>query len=149
VARSLARKLQSVGGLHTEEDFAAARSSYTTPVSAGYRDHDVYECPPAGQGLAALMILRTIEGFDLGANRHSEADRIHLLAEATKAAYRARDAYFSDPAHGDVAVERFLSQTYTDAVRSRIKRESAAPAMRGTTVMGGHYQAAGHAHFIS
>jgi adenosylmethionine-8-amino-7-oxononanoate aminotransferase len=62
VARSLARKLQSVGGLHTEEDLAAARSNYATPVNAGYRDHDVYECPPAGQGLAALMILRTIEG---------------------------------------------------------------------------------------
>ena len=61
------------------------------PISVPYRDHHVFECPPPGQGLAALMILRTLEGFDLSA-RCGDADRIHLLAEATKTAYRARDA---------------------------------------------------------
>ncbi len=125
VAQSLTRKLRSVGGLHTEQDFAAAHSDYTTPISVRYRDYDVYECPPAGQGLAALMILRTIEGLDLGDGRHSEADRIHLLAEATKAAYRARDAYFCDPAHGQVAVDRFLSDAYAEATRSRISKARA------------------------
>jgi gamma-glutamyltranspeptidase/glutathione hydrolase len=125
VARSLTRKLRRAGGLHTEQDFAAARSDYTSPVSTRYRGHDVYECPPAGQGLAALMILRTIEGLDLADARHSEADRIHFMAEATKAAYRARDAYFADPAHVDVAVDRFLSDAYTDNVRARIQRERA------------------------
>ncbi len=128
VAQSLTRKLRSVGGLHSEQDFAEAHSDYTTPISASYRGHDIYECPPAGQGLVALMILRALEGLDLADSRHSEADRIHYLAETTKAAYRARDAYFCDPAHGDVAVERFLSDGYAAAVRARISRETATTA---------------------
>jgi gamma-glutamyltranspeptidase / glutathione hydrolase len=127
VELSLTRKLRSVGGLHTEADFAAAESRYTSPIAAPYRGYDLCECPPPGQGLAALMILRVIEAFDLGDERHSEADRIHLLAEASKAAYRARDACFCDPAYAEVAVAHFLSDAYAGKVRRRIARERAAP----------------------
>ena len=33
-------------------------ASMSTPIAAPYRGFDVYECPPNGQGVAALMILR-------------------------------------------------------------------------------------------
>ncbi|MBE7608058.1 gamma-glutamyltransferase, partial [Salmonella enterica subsp. enterica serovar 4:-:1,2] len=91
-------------------------------------DHDVVECPPNGQGLAALMILRTLAGFDVGAL--AQADRIHLLAEATKAAYRARDAFFCDPATGAVDPAAFLADGYIGRIRSKIDMNSAsAPAI--------------------
>jgi gamma-glutamyltranspeptidase / glutathione hydrolase len=99
-----------------------------TPIGARYRGHDVLECPPNGQGLTALMILRTLEGFDLSA-ACTEADRIHLLAEATKAAYRARDAFLGDPRQVPIAVERFLGADYTESVRRRIDRDRASPAV--------------------
>ncbi|MGY4478324.1 gamma-glutamyltranspeptidase/glutathione hydrolase [Bradyrhizobium sp. USDA 3364] len=105
--------LRGLGG-----DFAAQTSDYVRPISARYRDHDVVECPPNGQGLAALMILRTLAGFDVGAL--AQADRIHLLAEATKAAYRARDAFFCDPATGRVDPAAFLADDYIGAIRSKI-----------------------------
>ena len=120
VAKALTTKLREAGGLHQEEDFAKHRSDYVQPVKTSYRGHEVYECPPPGQGLAALMILRVIESLELGDIRHSEADRIHLLAEATKAAYRARDSYFCDPTHGDTPVARFLSDDFSARVRERI-----------------------------
>jgi gamma-glutamyltranspeptidase/glutathione hydrolase len=119
VAADIVRRCTELGGLHTLEDLARHRSEWVTPVSARYRDHDVLECPPNGQGLAALMILRTLEGFDLSA-ACDEADRIHLLAEATKAAYRARDAFMGDPRQVRVPVERFLSDAYAESVRRRI-----------------------------
>ena len=120
VAADIVRRLNELGGLHTPEDFAAQRSEYVEPISARYRDHEIFECPPNGQGLAALMILRTLEGYELGRHRYSEADRIHILAEATKAAYRARDAFFGDPRQIRVPVEKCLSDAYTQSVLRRI-----------------------------
>jgi gamma-glutamyltranspeptidase / glutathione hydrolase len=110
--------LRGLGGAHTAEDFATHTSDYVQPISARYHEHDVVECPPNGQGLAALMILRTLVGFDVGAL--SQADRIHLLAEATKAAYRARDAFFCDPAASKVDPAAFLADDYIGPIRSRI-----------------------------
>ena len=80
VMREVVARLKALGGLHEEADFAAQRSQWIEPIHAGYRGHEVYECPPNGQGLAALMILRQLEGFALGGDSLSEADRIHLLA---------------------------------------------------------------------
>jgi gamma-glutamyltranspeptidase / glutathione hydrolase len=125
VAADIVRRLNAAGGLHTLEDFAAQRAEWVEPISAMYRGHDVFECPPNGQGLAALMILRTLEGFDLSPAR-SDVDRIHLLAEATKAAYRARDAYFGDPRQVPVPVDKFLSDAYSDQVRRRIDLDRAS-----------------------
>ncbi|HXM84711.1 MAG TPA: gamma-glutamyltransferase [Stellaceae bacterium] len=126
VAADLVAKLNALGGLHTLEDFAAQKSEYVDPVSATYRGHQVFECPPNGQGLVALMMLRTLEGYDLGGGKYSDADIIHLHAEAAKAAYRARDAYFGDPRFTQVPVERFLSDQYALEVRSRIRLDRAS-----------------------
>lgn len=100
VADDMIATLGALGGVHEADDFAAQRCEYVTPISTSYQGHDVIECPPNGQGLAALMILRTLAGYDVASL--SDVDRIHLLAEATKAAYRARDAYFCDPATASV-----------------------------------------------
>ena len=100
--------LRGLGGAHHGDDFAAHASDYVQPISARYHDHDVVECPPNGQGLAALMILRTLAGFDVGAL--AQVDRVHLLAEATKAAYRARDAFLFDPGTSKVAPAAFLAE---------------------------------------
>jgi gamma-glutamyltranspeptidase/glutathione hydrolase len=118
VADDIIATLRALGGVHDADDFASQRSDYVMPISTSYCGHDVVECPPNGQGLAALMILRTLTGYDVASL--SEVDRIHLLAEATKAAYRARDAYFCDPATGDVDAAHFLSDRYSAAIRSRI-----------------------------
>jgi gamma-glutamyltranspeptidase/glutathione hydrolase len=120
VAEEIVAKLNRLGGLHTLEDFAAQKCEHVTPISASYRGHQLYECPPNGQGLAALMILRTLEGYALGTTQYSDADRIHLLAEAAKAAYRERDAHFCDPRFGAVDVERYLSDDYAETVRRHI-----------------------------
>ncbi len=132
VAAEIVKRLNELGGLHTLDDFAEQRSDYVTPISTEYRDATVYECPPNGQGLAALMILNVLSGFRLG--KPDESEYIHLLAEATKAGYAARDTYFGDPAQVDVPVGRLLSTDYADAVRARIDRNKAsAPILPDAT----------------
>jgi gamma-glutamyltranspeptidase / glutathione hydrolase len=118
VAEEIGGELRRLGGSHTVEDFAAQRCETVIPITAPYRDHDIYECPPNGQGLAALMILRTLAGYDIKAL--PEADRVHLLAEATKAAYRTRDAYFCDPAFAPLDASHFTSEDTIGRIRGKI-----------------------------
>src|SRR5262249_61037636 len=112
VMRDILGRLKELGGLHEEEDFAAQRSDWVEPIHASYRGYEVYECPPNGGGLAALMILRQLEGFALGDDSFTEADRLHLLAEATKSAYRVRDDAIADPVQVAVDVAHFLSDEW-------------------------------------
>lgn len=125
VAAEIVSKLRRVGGLHSEEDFASQRSDYVEPVRTRFGDREVYECPPNGQGLIALMMLRLADR--IGMPTGSEADRIHLLAEITKAAYHARDLHLADPAHGKVDVEHFLSDDWVERALPHIDMKRAKP----------------------
>ena len=126
VAEDIVERLRALGGLQTLEDFAAQSAAYEQPISTDYADHQVYECPPNGQGVVALMILNTLSGYDLFAAGVSEADRIHLLAEATKAAYADRDAYFCDPAASAFDVASYLSDERAAGVRARVRLDQAS-----------------------
>src|SRR5215472_3172190 len=127
VMADILARLKELGGLHEEEDFAAQRCEWVEPIHASYRGHDVYECPPNGQGLAALMILRQLEGFAMDDGALSEADRIHLFAEATKSAYLVRDEHIADPAQADVDVAHFLSDGWANEARAKIRMDRAMP----------------------
>ncbi|WP_374292451.1 gamma-glutamyltransferase family protein [Paenirhodobacter enshiensis] len=122
--------LRGIGGLHTLDDFAAGRdgAEWVTPIHANYRGHDIYECPPNGQGVAALLILKILEGFDMATL--SEADRIHLHAEAAKIAYHHRDALVGDADHCRGVAETLLSEPAISTLRARIDMSRAGrPAL--------------------
>ncbi|MBN9888887.1 gamma-glutamyltransferase family protein [Salipiger abyssi] len=120
-AAKMAAHLKSLGGLHTEEDFHEAKDQahWVDPISTAYGGHDVMECPPNGQGLAALLMLRILSKFDMGEGL-SEADRIHLHAEAAKLAYHHRDALIADPAACPGVTETLLSDAVVDTLAGRI-----------------------------
>jgi gamma-glutamyltranspeptidase / glutathione hydrolase len=127
VAQDIVSKLNALGGLHTLEDFAAQRCDYVEPIAAGYRGYELFECPPNGQGLAALMILRILAGYDMSEGKLSEADRIHVLAEAARMAYAERDASFADPRQVKVPVEKLLSEEWANRARSHLRMDRAGP----------------------
>lgn len=118
VAADMVARLTGLGGLHTLEDFATAKPDIVTPISTRYRGYDVYECPPAGQGLAALMMLNVLAHYDVGSL--SDLDRTHLFAEACKQGYHHRDVLFGDPGFAAVPVEHLLSDAWTAAAHGAI-----------------------------
>ncbi|MDR3475655.1 MAG: gamma-glutamyltransferase [Devosia sp.] len=128
VAADLVATLRALGGIHTEEDFATYRAIDTLPIAAPYRGYELLECPPNGQGLAALIIARILDGFDLADPALSEADRIHLLAEASKAAYAQRNALIADPDHIRFEQDEVLGDAAIASLRARIKWDRAAEA---------------------
>jgi len=127
VMRDIVGRLKALGGLHEPEDFAAQRSDWVEPIHTLYRGYEVYECPPNGQGVVPLMMLRALSGYDLSGDAFTEADQLHLLAEVTKAAYWARDAYVCDPAHVPVDVAELLSEARAERVRRNIRLDRARP----------------------
>ncbi|RAH97285.1 gamma-glutamyltransferase [Acuticoccus sediminis] len=120
VAEDIVGRLKTLGGLHTLEDFATNTPTYVDPISVNYRGYDVYEIPPAGQGIVALIMLNILSGYAYGDPGYSEADRIHLLAEAAKAAYARRNALIGDPAFVDVPTDHLLSAAEADRIRADI-----------------------------
>ena len=64
IAAGMVDYLRDLGGLHTSEDFARAKGEYVTPITAKFHGRTIYECPPNGQGIVALMILNILSRFD-------------------------------------------------------------------------------------
>lgn len=120
VAADMVGYLRELGGLHTLEDFANSRADYVTPIRTDYGGHTVYECPPNGQGMIALMILNMLSGFDLGALDPLGSTRLHLEAEATRLAFRDRAVFLADPTQADIPLDHLLSASYGDAMRGLI-----------------------------
>ena len=125
VAEDIVGHLNSLGGLHTLEDFAGARGEYVTPIKTDYRGHTVYECPPNGQGLIALVLLNVLAGMDLARHGPLSAERLHLEIEAIRLAYQDRNAFLADPAQADVPVDHLLSDRHAETLRAAIDPERA------------------------
>src|SRR6185436_13335488 len=82
IAESIVSTLQSLGGVMSLEDLKQHHSTWETPISTDYRGVTVYECPPNGQGLAALQALNIAAGWNLGEMRCDSPERLHLMVEA-------------------------------------------------------------------
>ena len=98
------------------------------PINTRYRDLEVYECPPNGQGVMALLLLNILEGYELGGLDPHGPERLHLQAEATRLAYRDRDAWLADPARPTCRSARLLDEDY--AARAAAAIDPGAGAWR-------------------
>ena len=128
IADDIVAHLAAHGSLMTADDLAAFAPQAVEPISTNYRGFDIYECPPNGQGIIALLILNILEGFELAGLDPVGAERLHLEAEASRLGYRDRAALIADPEAVDVPVEGLLSAEYADAMRAHISPNRAMPA---------------------
>src|SRR5678815_5270690 len=76
---SIVGAVRAAGGAMTTEDLARHASAWDEPISASYRGVRVWECPPNGQGLAALLALAMLDGCEVP--RAGSAERMHLQIE--------------------------------------------------------------------
>uniref|UniRef100_A0A6Q2X7G4 Uncharacterized protein n=1 Tax=Esox lucius TaxID=8010 RepID=A0A6Q2X7G4_ESOLU len=73
----------------------------------------LWEVPPNGQGMAALMALNILENFPIKEMGHNSANYLHVLAEALKLSLADTVHYLSDPDHVNVPPESLLSKDYS------------------------------------
>ena len=117
--------MRSLGGLQTIDDFAAAKGNYVTPIKASYRGYDVYQCPPNGQGVIALMLLKIMERFEIENTSPIDLTRIQREIEAGRLAYTQRDAYLADSDFCNVPLEAMLSQKNISNLYRKIRDDVA------------------------
>ena len=134
VAQDMVTHLQALGGLHTLEDFAATACKYVTPIRTDYRGYEVIQIPPNGQGIATLLMLNILEGFDLGGLAPAGVERLHLESEAARLAFRMRDALIGDPDQADVPIEQILAPEYAARLRQHISADRAMSDLGSSNV---------------
>ena len=142
IAADMVNTLRARGGLHTEADFAAGLhvADFIDPISLNWRGYDVFECPPNGQGIVALIILGILGGMASASDGPLGVTRMHRHIEAARLAYRDRDAFVADPSQVDVPVGKLLSADYLAGLRALIRDDAAMPAMplAGETLLPPH-----------
>ena len=133
IAESIAACVQAAGGTMTTADLAAHRSTWDEPISTLYRGARIWECPPNGQGLAALLALNVLSGFDLAALEPLSAERWHLLVEAMRVAFADTGWYVADPRQAPVPTAGLLAPAYAAERRALIDpRRATLDTQRGT-----------------
>jgi gamma-glutamyltranspeptidase/glutathione hydrolase len=127
VAERLVKGVQEAGGLWTMEDLAAYRIKEREPIRTAYADYELVTAPPPSSGGIALAeILNIIEPYPL--ERLAKTQRIHLIVEAMRRAFRDRAIYLGDPDFVEIPVEMLTSQFYADGLRASISPDQATPS---------------------
>jgi gamma-glutamyltranspeptidase/glutathione hydrolase len=112
IARRILDYSKRQGGTMTEADLAEFSSEWVEPISTDYRGWTVYELPPNGQGIAALMMLNIMETFPLGEFGHNSTRALHAMIEAKKLAYADLARYIADPKFAQIPVAGLLAKDY-------------------------------------
>ncbi|MGX1228100.1 gamma-glutamyltranspeptidase/glutathione hydrolase [Bradyrhizobium japonicum] len=140
IAEDMVETLRGIGGLHTLDDFAAHTTETTTPIGTNYKGYDVWQCPPNGPGVTALLMLNILSRFDLTKYAPLSIERFHLEAEAARIAYMNREMHVADPEHMKIDVAEMLAKGFADEYISKIRMDgmldlpNVAPPMNPSTI---------------
>ena len=144
VARRMVAALSDLGALYTYDDFAEFESPSEEPISASYREYEIFTNCTWTQGISLLQALKILEGYDLASMSHNSPQAIHLQVEALKLAFADRERYAGDPAFVDVPVDSLLSSEYAALRRSLIDPAKGQATYPPGDPRGMHAVASGH-----
>jgi gamma-glutamyltranspeptidase/glutathione hydrolase len=124
------------GGTLAADDLREFAPEWVAPMSTTYRGWTVHELPPNTQGLAALLMLDTMEAFPLGEYGFHSCRALHVMIEAKKLAYADMLRYVGDPRFGDVPVATLLDKRAAQTRARRIDPARAAASVEPSVVAG-------------
>lgn len=124
LADKIAQFSQRYGGFLRKDDLIAYTPEWVTPISINYRGYEVWEIPPNGHGLVALMALNILKGYDF---EKESADSYHRQIEALKLAFADGRKYIADPSQMTLSIEDLLSDGYATERRKLIGERALLP----------------------
>ena len=127
LARQASTYLELRGSPLRANDLHTHTSTWTDPISIGYRGHTSFSHPPNAAGVMALEMLGILARFAPPSDV-LEPRWIHLGLEAARIALADRDATLTDPDHMPPdAVDRLLDPARLDMIAARISPDRAGP----------------------
>lgn len=121
-------------GFLTKEDLLNFEAEWVDPISVNYHGYDIWEIPPNGQGMVALMALNILKRFTFDGKE--SVDTYHKQIEAIKLAFTDGKKYIAEEQEMAYTVDMFLSEKYADIRRSLIADTAMSPKP-GTPPSGG------------
>jgi gamma-glutamyltranspeptidase / glutathione hydrolase len=129
IAHRIAAFYGEHGGVLSYEDLAGYEAKWVEPISVNYRGYEVYTQPPNSSGIALLMQLNLLEGFDLRKLGHNSPAYLHVIGEVQRLAIADRNRYVADPEFVTVPVARLLSKDYAATRRKFISLDRTMPVV--------------------
>jgi len=141
VAESIIEVIKNLGGVMSLDDLKGHTGNLVEPIKVNYKGVDIWEIPPNGQGIVALMALKILEGFDMAALKHNSPEYLHLVIESLRLAFVDANAYVADPEHHPAPIDDLLSDDYAalrrklvDLNKAQVDVKSGSPKATSDTV---------------
>ncbi|KZW02602.1 gamma-glutamyltranspeptidase [Exidia glandulosa HHB12029] len=127
IAQAIVDLIKSKGGVMELSDLESHTSDFVEPIKYAYADEvTIYECPPNGQGITALIALGILDALQqdgtikpLSEMDHNSVEYLHVLVESMRLAFADSRYYVTDPDVVHVPVKELLSKEY---LRKRAKQ---------------------------
>ncbi|CAG8785170.1 2157_t:CDS:2, partial [Racocetra persica] len=147
IAQAIVETVQSKGGVMSLDDLASHTSTRVDPISINYKDVTIWECPPNGQGITALIALGIIKSLqesgkirDLSEMTHNSAEYLHVVIESLRLAFADSTYYVADPDFYDMS-KQLLSKDYLskraqpfDPIKANVNINKGSPVNSSDTV---------------
>lgn len=118
IADAIIAKASSKDHKLSLQDLKNHSSTFVEPIKLNFQDYYIWEIPPNGHGLVALLALGIIQELhnegkiDLYKLKHNSQEYFHLLIEACKLAFHDAEEYVSDVEFHKLPIDDLLDSKY-------------------------------------
>jgi gamma-glutamyltranspeptidase / glutathione hydrolase len=112
-------------GFIKKSDLTAFKPEWVTPISTTYKGYNIWEIPPNGQGLIALIGLNIVENFTF--KKKESLNTYHKQIEAIKLAFADGFSYIGDSNSMKTSAESLLSKNYAKSRAKLIQKDALFP----------------------
>ena len=120
LADDMLKCLKNHGSILDATDFANTKATWCNPLKTGFAGRNIFELPPNGQGITALVSLNILKQFDLENLKPDNPQRWHLEIEAMKQATILQHRHIADAEYMQMSPSDLLSDDLAKRLASVI-----------------------------